>query len=123
MSSIDTLFPQEKVLTIEGTDFVLREFHAREFPAVVAIASQMSGGSQEDIIRALEANGDRVLKLVAGITKQPMDVVERVRLPVLLRIIEGILEENIDFFVVTLPATLQRVTGRVTTAGSKLPNS
>jgi predicted sugar kinase len=120
-STIDILFPQEKVIRIEDRDFVVREFHAKEFPAVVAIAASMNGSGQADIISALEANGDKVLRLVSTVTNQPIEVVERLRLPTLLRLIEAILEENLDFFVRQLPQAIQRLGSRVT--GSMQSNS
>jgi hypothetical protein len=122
MSNIDVLFPVEKTIKIQDKDFTIREFHVREFPQVVKFAAKIGINGQDNIMEAVEGNIQDVLNIVASITNQPLDVIESMRLPVLLHLIEKIIEENIDFFVVQLPVSLNRVS-KMMTGGLTQPNS
>lgn len=121
--SIATLFPEPKIIKISEHEFMIREFHVKEFPTVIKIASKMTGANNEDIMQAVDLNMEMVLKMVSGVTGQPVEVIEKMRMPVLLHIIEKIVEENIDFFFLELPKAIQRMTKHLTTAGSAQSNS
>ena len=112
--SIESIFPIERSLTIADVDFKIREFQAREFPVVISLASKLSGVSQADIAQLIETQTDDIFKLVAAITAHPKADIERLRPAVLLQLIEAIIEENLDFFVLQLPQTIQRLGSKVT---------
>lgn len=112
-TQLNSLFPEVKTVVIGETSFVIREFVAHELPAVVALASNLSEVSQETIAALVADNTDRLFSLVSSVTDQPIDLVRKVRLPVLLMLVEEIIDANLDFFVQVLPKTLSRVGSKV----------
>ena len=111
--TIEHVFPQERLEVIGGLEFKVREFYAREFPAVISIASKLDTTAVLEIESLIETESDRLFALLASVTGQPVDVIQRLRGEVLTHLIERIIEENLDFFVRILPATLQRVATKV----------
>lgn len=120
-NQLETLFPEQKTVTIGGKDFVIREFVAHELPSVVALVSNMSDVSQETIALLVADNTDRLISLISSITKQPIELIREVRLPVLMKLVEEIVEVNLDFFVQVLPKALSRLGSKV--AGSMRSSS
>ncbi len=118
--SLESLFPENKTLKFGDKDFIIREFVAHEFPAVVRLASTMSSTSQEEVVTMIDAHLESVLKLLSSVTGQPVDLLSKIRMQVLLKLIEAVIEENIDFFVQELPMAIRRVGAKMT--GSRLSN-
>ncbi len=112
-TQLNSLFPEVKTVTIGETSFAIREFVAHELPAVVALASNLSEVSQETIAALVAGNTDRLFALIASVTGQPVDLVRKIRLPVLLMLVEEIIEANLDFFVHVLPKALSRMGSKV----------
>jgi hypothetical protein len=113
-TSLNSLFPEVKTVVIGETSFVIREFVAHELPAVVALASNMGSVSEETVAALVADNSERLFALVSSVTGLPIDVVHKIRLPVLLALVEEIIDANLDFFVQVLPKALSRVGSKVT---------
>ena len=115
--SLETIFPEPRTLTLSGKQFVVREFKARELPQVLAIASKMTDISQEAIAALLDQESERLFRLLASVSGATEQDIGELSVSDLLALLEGVVSENVDFFVHRLPETIQRVTSKVT-AGS-----
>lgn len=113
-TQLNSLFPETKTLVVGDTSFIIREFVAHELPSVVALASNLSEVSQETIADLVAGNTDRLFALVSSVTGQPVDLIRKIRMPVLLMLVEEIIEVNLDFFVQVLPKALSRMGSKVT---------
>lgn len=119
--SLESLFPEPKVVKFGDSEITVREFVAHEFPAVVRLAASMTETSQEQVVQMVEQHTESVLKLLSSVTGEPLELLSKMRMSAILMLVEAVIEENIDFFVQALPTAISRVGAKMT--GMRLSNS
>lgn len=121
--SLDSLFPEPKVVKFGDSEITVREFVAHEFPAVVRLAASMTEASQEQVVQMVEQHADSVLKLLSSVTCEPLERLSKMRMSAILVLVEAVIEENLPFFVDSLPTAISRVGAKVRMTGSTQSNS